>query len=264
MTEISIVIPIYNAKKHVKKLLKSLNKNFNFSIGEVILIDDCSKTDTAKFLDEFVKEFPQYKLFHNEKNLGFPGSCNRGMQLSVGDVVVLLNSDTWIPEEFCERIIKCFKADSEVGIASPLSTRSSTYWFKKPFWRSLNFMNKRIRERHECSYPILPHAEGFCFCIRRAVIEQQGMIDEIYGRGYHEEVDFAFRSITNGWKNVLIDDLYVGHRNHSSFGKKLKTAQVAKNDKIFKERWDGFYEKFTSDNNWVNPIIKIKEEVLGK
>lgn len=264
MVEISVIVPVYNAKRHVKKLLQSLNKNFDFTVGEVILVDDCSKPDTAEMLDSFVQKYPQYKLIHNEVNKGFPRSCNCGIAASRGDIVVLLNSDTRIPAGFCRYIKKCFDSDPRIGVASPISSRSCTYWFKKPWFVSLDRMNDKIRARHECSYPEIPSAEGFCFCIRRAVIEQQGALDEIYGRGYHEETDFAFRARTNGWKNVLIDDLYVAHRHHTSFGKKNKTEQLRRNDSIFLERWDGFLEKYIAETNWVDPMIRIKADVFNK
>lgn len=264
MLEISVVIPVYNAKKHVKRLLKSLNKNFDFHSGEVILVDDCSKADTAEMLDDFVKEYPHYKLIRNQENKGFPGSCNCGIAASTGKIVILLNSDTLIPADFCKYVTKCFESDPAIGVASPLSSRSCAYWFKKPWFVSLDRMNEKIRSKHECTYPQIPSAEGFCYCIRREVIEQQGGLDEIYGRGYHEEIDFAFRANTNGWKNVLIDDLYVAHNHHTSFGKKTKTEQLRRNDPIFKERWDGFLEKFIEEHQLVDPMPKIKADVFNK
>ncbi len=264
MLDISVVVPVYNAKRRVKQCLKSLNKNFDFHSGEVIIVDDCSRKDTAEMLDVFVQKHPRFQLIRNQTNKGFPGTCNSGIAASSGKIVVLLNSDTVIPAGFCERIIKCFDSDNRFGVASPLSSRSGTYWFKKPYLTSIDRMNEKIREKHPCCYPEIPHAEGFCFCIRSAVIEQQGGLDEIYGRGYHEEVDFAYRAITNGWKNVLIDDLYVVHNHNSSFGKKIKTQQLHRNDPVFKERWEGFREKFIAEHQWVDPMIKIKADVFGK
>lgn len=262
MSKISIIIPIYNALDDVKILLKSLLTNFNFNIGEIILVNDCSLAETTDYLNDFAKEHTNFKLITNEENLGFVKSCNKGMKASTGDIVVLLNSDTKIPSEFCERIIKCFETNQKVGVASPISSHSWLFYISLPKNLTLEQMNERLRKNHKCTYPLIHAAEGFCFCIRKQVIEQQGYLDEIYGKGYHEEVDFAYRAITNGWQNVLIDDLYVYHKRHASFGISEREKQLQKNDAIYLSRWGGFKEKYEKEHNLKNPINKIKREMF--
>ncbi len=262
MSKISVIIPIYNALDDVKILLESLLTNFNFNIGEIILVNDCSLVETTDYLNDFAKEHTNFKLITNEENLGFVKSCNKGMKASTGDIVVLLNSDTKIPSEFCERIIKCFETNPKVGVASPISSHSWLFYISLPKNLTLEQMNERLRKNHKCTYPLIHAAEGFCFCIRKQVIEQQGYLDEIYGKGYHEEVDFAYRAITNGWQNVLIDDLYVYHKRHASFGISEREKQLQKNDAIYLSRWGGFKEKYEKEHNLKNPINKIKREMF--
>ena len=108
MVKVSCVVPIYNALDDVKALLKSIIDNFNFELGNVILINDCSAIETTTYLKEFTQQYPQLTYYENEQNLGFVQTCNKGMQLSDSEIIVLLNSDTIIPKEFCERIIKCW------------------------------------------------------------------------------------------------------------------------------------------------------------
>ena len=262
MTKVSCIVPIYNALDDVKVLLESIFDNFNFDLGEVILINDCSsKPETTTFLQEYTQQHKQLIYYENEQNLGFVKTCNRGMQLANNDIIVLLNSDTIIPKEFCERIIKCFESDEKIGVASPISASSVTYYIPLPKNCSIEDMNKKLRTNHKCSYPLIPNAEGFCYCIKKEVIEQQGYLDTVWGKGYHEEVDFAYKAITNGWKNVLIDDLYVFHKAEASFGKKNRKQQIQKNNAEFKKRWGGFKEKYCLENNLDNPMLKIDKEL---
>ena len=262
MTKVSCVVPIYNALDDVKILLKSILDNFNFDLGEVILINDCSsKPETSEFLKEYTQQHPQLKYYENEQNLGFVKTCNRGMQLANNEIIVLLNSDTIIPKEFCERIIKCFNSDEKIGIASPISAHSPAYFIPLPKGMTVEEMNQKLRSKHKCSYPVIPNAEGFCFCIRKEVIEKQGYLDTVWGKGYHEEVDFAYRAITNGWKNVLIDDLYVFHKAEASFGKKNRKQQIQRNNEEFKKRWGGFRDKYSLENNLENPMLQIDKEL---
>ncbi len=259
--KISVIIPIFNALQEVIKLLESLKNNFNFELGEILLINDYSSSETTAYLKEFCNSHNSFKLINNSENLGFIKSCNRGMKEAKGDIIVLLNSDTIIPQQFCERIIKCFESDSQIGTAAPIASSSCWYYIPLPLGWSLEKMNKTLEKVHKCTYPLIPSPEGFCFCIRRAVIEQQGYLDEIYGKGYHEEVDFAYRAITNGWKNVLIDNMYVYHKRHATFGKKQRNIQIEKNNPVFFERWNGFWENYIKENNIVNPIKEISKEL---
>ena len=262
MPKVSVIIPVYNALDDLKILLNSLIENFNFNLGEIFLINDFSNEQTTEYLKKFSAEHSKFQLINNKENLGFVKSCNKGMQKATGDIIVLLNSDTQIPAEFCERIIKCFESNLKIGIASPISSASELFFISLPRKYTLQQMNEKLRKKHKCSYPVIHAAEGFCFCIRREVIEQQGYLDEIYGKGYHEEVDFAYRAITNGWINVLIDDLYVYHKRQASFGKWERRKQIKKNDKIYLSRWEGFRDEYEKKYNLKNPMEKIKFEMF--
>lgn len=259
--KLSVIIPIYNALEEVKLLLDSLKENFNFYLGEIILINDCSKQDTTDFLYEFAKNNTQFVLVNNEENLGFVKTCNKGMKMAKGDIVVLLNSDTIIPKEFCERIIKCFNSDSKIGTASPISSFSDRYCIPLREDMSIEEMNNLLRKRHKCVYPQITTAEGFCYCIRKALIEAQGYLDEIYGKGYHEESDFSCRASVNGWKNVLIDDLYVYHKRCCSFGTESRKSQKRQNGSIYQSRY-AVWRYVNSVNIPADTMDIIKKEMF--
>ena len=259
---ISVIIPIYNALEDVKNLLKSLKENFNFDLGNVVLINDYSNAETSDFLKNYCSENLEFQLINNEENLGFIKTCNKGLHQTNSEIAVLLNSDTVIPSKFAELIIKCFDSDKNIGLASPIGSNSNSYYIYSRHGLTLEDMNHKLRNSHRCSYPLLPEAEGFCFCIRRKVIEKQGYLDEIYGKGYHEEVDYSYRALTNGWKIVLIDDLYVYHKRQASFGTVERDKLIKQNDKVFYERWQGFREQYKAKNNIVNPVINIEQEMF--
>ena len=167
MQQISVIIPVYNALEDVKNLLASLEKNFSFNLGQVILINDCSNKETSDFLSIFCQKNTKFRLIINEENLGFVKTCNKGLRIANSEIVVLLNSDTIIPKNFAEKIIKCFKSDKNIGLASPISSSSNAYYINLREGVSIEEMNTRLETRHKRKYPILPEAEGFCFCIRK-------------------------------------------------------------------------------------------------
>lgn len=263
MQQISVIIPVYNALEDVKNLLASLEKNFSFNLGQVILINDCSNKETSDFLSIFCQKNTKFRLIINEENLGFVKTCNKGLRIANSEIVVLLNSDTIVPKNFAEKIIKCFKSDKNIGLASPISSSSNAYYINLREGVSIEEMNTRLEARHKRKYPMLPEAEGFCFCIRKEVITSQGYLDEIYGKGYHEEVDYSYRALTNGWKIVLIEDLYVYHKSMASFGNEQREKQLEKNNNVFYSRWEGFRQKYKEKHKIINPVIEIEHEIFN-
>ncbi len=258
---VSVVVPVYNALDDVKILLQSLAKNFNFSLGNVLLIDDCSKNDTKQYLKEWCQKDKRFTLLENQENLGFIKTCNRGMKMATGDIVCLLNSDTEIPQGFCEKILRCFITNSKFGVASPIGSNTLEYCIPLPPHKTVEDMNKIILNYHGPSYPRIPAAEGFCFCIRKEVIKKQGYLEEKYGKGYHEEIDYSYRALKNGWQNVLIHDLYVYHKRQASFGEKQREYLIAQNTPLFMKRWKGFREKYVVENHLTNPMPLIKQDL---
>lgn len=72
MKKICVIIPVFNALKEVKACIKSVLKNFDFNLGEVLIADDCSDTRTEKFLKKITAQNKnKLKLFRNEINLGY-------------------------------------------------------------------------------------------------------------------------------------------------------------------------------------------------
>ena len=187
------------------------------------------------------------------------------MKKASGDIVIMLNSDTILPNGFCEKIIQCFESDKEIGLASPIGSYTADFYIPMEKSYTLEQMNELLREKHQCKYPLIYAAEGFCFCIRREVINQQGYLDEIYGKGYDEEIDYAFRAITNGWKNVLIDNLYVYHKRQASFGADIRKQLLEQNYPIFNSRWNGFRQKYEKEHNIsANPVKEIEAEMFSE
>ena len=67
------------------------------------------------------------------------------------------------------------------------------------------------------TYPALPTGVGFCFYIRRELIDAIGVFDPAFGPGYGEENDFCMRALAAGYRSVLCDDAYVLHLGGRSF-----------------------------------------------
>lgn len=263
--KLSVIIPAYNALDDLKHCIDSVLKNVNFDFTSVMVINDCSNEETSSYLNYVNEKFSdKIRVINNEENLGFIKTCNKGISEQDADIYVLLNSDTIIPSDFCEKIVSCFQSDKSIGIASPIASFSSRYYILKPVKMSLDEINERLEKVHNTEYPEVPSAEGFCFCITKETVDKIGVLDTVFGKGYHEEIDYCYRAWKNGIKSVLIDDLYVYHKNNVSFGAAKRKEYMEINSKVFNERWQNFYKNWVNEHKHINPIRRIRKEFLGK
>ena len=69
-------------------------------------------------------------LLRNERNLGFTGTANRGMQLSRADVV-LLNSDTIVTAGWLDALCRCAATDPRIGTITPFSNNAEICSFPR-------------------------------------------------------------------------------------------------------------------------------------
>lgn len=249
MLKISTIVPVYNAVEDVKKCLDSLVKNYDFS-NELIIIDDYSNEETQSFLQLFIHNTPPIQLIRNNENLGYLKTCNHAISQASGDIVILLNSDTMIPPDFCAKIEKCFASDNNIGIACPLlsNTGHKELLLPLPKGKNIEDINHLLDTQHTPSYPKLCSCNGSCFCVRKEVFAKIGLLDEIYGKGYYEETDFCYRAQEAGYQCNLIDNLYIHHKWHASFSSKEREKLSKKNEKIFLSRWDGFEKNWYKEN----------------
>lgn len=100
----SIIIPVYNVEKYLRKCLDSILKQ-TFKNYEVILIDDGSKDTSIQIINEYIDKIPEkFKGFFFEKNKGQSAVRNFGITKATGDYLFFIDSDDYIDEQLLEEI----------------------------------------------------------------------------------------------------------------------------------------------------------------
>lgn len=93
----SLIIPVYNSQKTIKRTLLSVLKQ-TFSSYEVIVVNDGSSDSTANILQEF-SAYSQVTVIH-QINAGVSAARNSGMQQAHGEYVLFLDADDWVDDNF--------------------------------------------------------------------------------------------------------------------------------------------------------------------
>ena len=219
----AIIIPIHNAADELNACLVSLRHNTPAD-AEVLLIDDASDDPSIQpMLHRWLADAgPVWRLEVLPQNIGFVGAVNHGMEMVQGDVV-LLNSDTLLTPGWLEGLQHCLASNAAIATATPWTNNGEIvslpdFCRSNPLPGNADRVARVIAATGAPTYPEIPTAVGFCMAISRAALNQLGLFDQdLFGLGYGEENDFCMRAHEAGWKNVLCDDVYVGHVGGSSF-----------------------------------------------
>ena len=105
---LSIVIPCYNEEGNLNKLINELTivlKPYSFSY-EIICVDDGSKDDTFKIIQEIAKENERVFGFSLSRNFGHQIALLAGLEESKGDVLITMDADLQHPPEVIPKLIE--------------------------------------------------------------------------------------------------------------------------------------------------------------
>lgn len=94
MPKISVIMPVYNAEKYIKKSLDCILQQ-TFNDFEVILIDDCGNDRSMGIISEIRDS--RVKIIHNDFNMGIALSRNQALDIANGEYIALMDDDDLTP-----------------------------------------------------------------------------------------------------------------------------------------------------------------------
>jgi glycosyltransferase involved in cell wall biosynthesis len=98
--EISLIIPVYNVEKYLRKALGSV-ENQTFKDLEVIIVNDGSTDNSIKIINEFASRNKNFIVI-NQHNKGLSEARNKGISISKGNYIAFMDSDDYIEKNFLE------------------------------------------------------------------------------------------------------------------------------------------------------------------
>jgi GT2 family glycosyltransferase len=113
--KVSVVIVNYRTCDLLRTCLETLAKQKQSH--EVIVADNASDDGSVEML---AKEFPKVKVIANDRNVGFAAANNQGFTAANGDLLMMLNADTELPETtVLGDLAKALTADPRIGVLGP-------------------------------------------------------------------------------------------------------------------------------------------------
>lgn len=112
----SIIIPVYNTEKYIKKCLESV-QNQTCKDYEVIIINDGSTDNSENIIKEWAEKNTQIeKCIKTYKNTGLSEARNRGVKLSKGEYIFFLDSDDYIDSNLLEVVNNFIEYEKNVDL----------------------------------------------------------------------------------------------------------------------------------------------------
>jgi GT2 family glycosyltransferase len=211
---VSILIVHYKGLDQLRACLSSLESTRQ-PVIEVLIVDNGSSENLAHALPG-----PSLaKLIHSDRNLGFAGGNNLGLNHCNGKYVLLLNDDTIANPEFVSTLSRYLDEHPNVGIvqgkmllprfANTLDVCGS---FLTAFGLPYHYgYYKPDGPKYQRNYPVFS-AKGACLMFRRDLVSQVGgfLFDEDFFC-YYEEADFCHRAWLAGYEVHFVASPLIQH-----------------------------------------------------
>jgi len=233
-----IAIPIWNKKELTEKCVESILSNTDFPY-RVILVDNASVEPAKSYLKSMSAKYPdKIKLIVNKENLGNTPAGVQGMKYSDAEYVCILDNDTIVCKGWLSEMVRIAELSDKIGIVNP---NSNSFGLHKPEGQALEDFSEELLSKNSGKYIEIGAAVGFCYLVKRKVINEIGYWDERFSPGYFEDTEYSMRAKKYGYKSVMAYGAYIYHDEHSSFKSKEKRKNF---EKVFKASRDKFYAMY--------------------
>lgn len=240
MQKTSIVILTYNQLNYTKMCINSI-KLYTKTDYEIIVVDNASTDGTV----EWLKEQRDITIIFNDVNKGFPAGCNQGILKADGDVIILLNNDTIVTPRWLDNILTCLNSSEKtgaVGVRSNSAGANQTIATGYSNFEEMILFAEKFNVSNAAHWEERIRLTGFCFAVKKRVVNEVGLLDERFFPGNYEDDDYSFRIRQAGYRLMLCGDTFIHHYDGTSFQNdptptEATTNAFYTNQKRFTEKW---------------------------
>jgi dolichol-phosphate mannosyltransferase len=118
--KLSLIIPTYNEKENIQKLIKKVQEEFieNNIDGEIIIVDDNSPDGTGRILEDLKNKQSNLKIIHRKGKLGLSSAVLDGWKVAEGEILGVMDADLSHPPEKIKELFRAIEngeADFTIG-----------------------------------------------------------------------------------------------------------------------------------------------------
>jgi GT2 family glycosyltransferase len=239
---ISIITVNYNNTEITKGLIESIVLS-SYTNYEVIVVDNGSQDDSALSLQY---SFPFIKLITSDRNLGFAGGNNLGVENALGEYVFFVNNDTVFTKNLMTLLCKDLVSNNLLGAVSPMilfydnptviqyvgSTKMNKFTVRNKHVGNGQKNQEQFNQVKQTFY-----AHGAAMMVPMKVINEVGMMCNQFFL-YYEELDWCERIRAAGYSINVVPQAKIYHKESMTTGKNspLKTYYLTRSRFLFVRR----------------------------
>lgn len=200
---VSIIILNYNGKKYLKDCLSSVLRQ-SYSEFEIILFDNNSTDGSESFVRENFSD-PRIRIITSNVNLGFAGGNNEALKYTNNDLIVLLNNDTKVENDWLRYLVESVKDKNTIASSFVITEGIDSRYYESNgsvSYLMYNIMN--IFENREGEF----YPNGCSLIFRKSEIPVPFDIDYFY---YSEDLYLGLKARFMGMKVIFVKESVVHH-----------------------------------------------------
>lgn len=247
--KVTIIVPVFNAEKYIKKCLDSLVYQTLSNI-EIVCVDDCSTDGSLEIIRQYAETDSRIRVIIHEENLGPGVARNNGLNFARGEYIMFLDSDDWYEQDACECAYNKIKQnDNDLAIFGFNEYAESTGIYKYN-----NSMLRGLKEEYENPRIILNDIEKnfIISCFGWAAIYKREFINEYnirfpQNRHFEDQIFFQLAVLYSKTISLINKALY----NYRIRENSLTFTYDSQHKDIFETKSIIINEmsKITGDNN---------------
>lgn len=194
----SIITVSYNSQKTIERTIKSILSQ-SFKDFEYIIIDGASTDRTMDVVKFYETRFEGRLRYFSEPDKGIYDAMNKGIRMSKGDIIGIVNSDDWLDENALETI---YEASREIVDENVVFTGDIVYHYNDGSEQTISFSPNKLK-RHAREYRMgVNHPATF---VPKRIYEKYGLYD--LNIRYQADCDFINRIYHSGVSFVFVDKI---------------------------------------------------------
>lgn len=204
--KISIIIPIYNTGKYLKRCVDSVLAQTYQNI-EVILVNDGSTDESSNICEWYKKQDKRVKVIH-KKNGGVSSARNAGLENATGDYIGFVDSDDWVNKEMYEILLKAIKdTNSDVATLDYILVNNQKGYINRV---SKNIKYKLYKDKEILKEYLLEGTKSGSYSCWRKLYKRRLFENIRFPEGkINEDIITNYKVLKNAKQHVKIN--YVGY-----------------------------------------------------